>query len=298
MPSAQKSESPSIAFLATTPANQASHNDNHLRLPQIFSAAGAQVEIHEHKKVSWRTGTVWLDQRPGESFDLIWPLGFGPRQLSLDLFDILQHIPQHKLITKVSAYRDFHAKLPWISAGPQTIMGTQVEHFAAAFHDKSCSKWVLKPNAGSLGRDVYQIESIGELEETLQSHPPSYWLLQPYLSGIRDGEFRTLVCADNVLGTYKRTSNGLTTNLSQGGVAELADLPTDHQDVVTATSAQLTKLGIGFAAIDTVDGKLMEVNLANPGGLGTLAQLLDSDPYQRVCDRLVESISARHHLMF
>jgi glutathione synthase/RimK-type ligase-like ATP-grasp enzyme len=34
---------------------------------------------------------------------------------------------------------------------------------------------------------------------------------------------------------------------------------------------------IGFAAIDLVDDVLMEVNVANPGGLGTLNKLYDED---------------------
>ena len=43
---------------------------------------------------------------------------------------------------------------------------------------------------------------------------------------------------------------------------------------------------VHYAAIDTVGEHLMEVNLANPGGLGTLASLYDRDPEAQVVEAI------------
>ena len=49
---------------------------------------------------------------------------------------------------------------------------------------------------------------------------------------------------------------------------------------------------VGFAAIDTVGGYLMEVNLANPGGLGTLSQFHGTLPEQRLLDAIHSHLAA------
>ena len=52
-------------------------NDNHERLPVAFRAAGWQVRVADHDHLEIRAGTLCLDESPLQSFDLIWPLGFG-----------------------------------------------------------------------------------------------------------------------------------------------------------------------------------------------------------------------------
>jgi glutathione synthase/RimK-type ligase-like ATP-grasp enzyme len=46
---------------------------------------------------------------------------------------------------------------------------------------------------------------------------------------------------------------------------------------VQTLTADMLDQHIGFAAIDLVGDTLMEVNIANPGGLGTLQRLYEKD---------------------
>ena len=51
---------------------------------------------------------------------------------------------------------------------------------------------------------------------------------------------------------------------------------------------ELLAQGVGFAAIELVHPYLMEVNIANPGGLGTLASLTGVDPTAEVVAALMD----------
>ena len=51
-------------------------------------------------------------------------------------------------------------------------------------------------------------------------------------------------------------------------------------------------LAAGFAAIDTVYPHLIEVNVANPGGLATLSALFDRDCAAATAEALIDGLSA------
>jgi glutathione synthase len=95
---------------------------------------------------------------------------------------------------------------------------------------------------------------------------------------IENGEIRTLVAAGEIIGSYRRLPiNSIHANLSAGSQA----LPVATKDInmrlINDIVADLKRRRIGYAAIDTVGDYLMEVNLANPGGLGTLATVYGRD---------------------
>ncbi|GIR63389.1 MAG: hypothetical protein CM15mP68_0550 [Pseudomonadota bacterium] len=50
-----------------------------------------------------------------------------------------------------------------------------------------------------------------------------------------------------------------------------------NKQLLNRLVAELSQRQIGYAAIDTVGDYLMEVNLANPGGLATLTALYERD---------------------
>ena len=57
--------------------------------------------------------------------------------------------------------------------------------------------------------------------------------------------------------------------------------------------AELSAAGVGFASIDTVAGYVMEVNVANPGGLATLAEVYGEAEADRTSQRLLDGAAAR-----
>ena len=276
----------SIAFLVTAAEP---HNDNHSRLPRVFADAGWQVTELAHDALNLRQRTVHLDTIPATQFDLIWPVGFGPRQTFLDRQQLLAQVEQHRLISPALSYLTLHGKAAWLHYGPTTAIAGNAQPLIDLL-ERDGGEWVLKPVAGSFGRDVYRVRKAKEIEAHLEKTSAQYWMLQRFLPEICDGETRTLICGNTIIGSYLRLpDDGFRANLATHGRASKTQLDNDARQLVDEVHRQLTQQGVGFAAIDTVGGYLMEVNLANPGGLQTLQQLYGDE----VEARLVEAIASR-----
>jgi glutathione synthase len=103
-------------------------------------------------------------------------------------------------------------------------------------------------------------------------------VLQRFLANIAEGETRTLVAGGQIIGSYLRLpTDQLHANLAQHGSAQPTTLSKRQRQITEEIATDLVDEDIGFAAIDLVDDILMEVNVANPGGLGTLNQLYGKD---------------------
>ena len=103
-------------------------------------------------------------------------------------------------------------------------------------------------------------------------------MLQRFLPEIALGETRTLIAAGRIIGSYLRVpTDQLHANLAQQGEAQITVLGNAQSTLVERIAADLLTQNIGFAAVDTVGDTLMEVNIANPGGLGTLNRLYHRD---------------------
>ena len=268
------SRSARIAFLYTAGPHQ---SDNHERLPGYFAAAGWQVYLDAHRAIGMRHGDVFIGDEPATDFDLIWPLGFGPHVGFLDRCELLRHLPPGRLVTPVDAWLSLHGKSIFPEYSPPSVISAQLPALLdalAAFGGRA----VLKPLAGSYGREVILAETPEQLEAAVAASTDRVWVLQAFVEAISAGEIRTLVCGDQVLGSYlRRPRGGFHANLARDAEALPAELTGAAAQRVAEIHARLLDQGVGFAAIDLVDGYLMEVNIANPGGLETLEQLYGRD---------------------
>ena len=281
-----------VLFLCTPTKT---HNDNHTRLPQIFAEQGWQVVCEPHDALHKDAEKICVNTIPLDTFDLVWPVGFGPHATFLDRAQLLNTLAPTKLITSINALLGLHGKSAWLDLAPETLVSKEIDILCQHIQNHP-GDWVIKPNAGSLGRDVALVAETDQLRAFVSNKPSQYWLLQRYLPGIQRGETRTLICAGEVLGSYLRrptTRMGLA-NLSQDGEASPTTLLSENLKIVTEVLARLSQHHVGFAAIDTVDGYLVEVNIANPGGLGTLEKIHPSGVYREICQRLVDAINVRH----
>ncbi len=274
------SRSAQIAFLYTAGPTQ---NDNHERLPRYFTAAGWQVCIDAHNAVGMRRGEVFIGREPAQNFDLIWPLGFGPQVGFLDRCELLRHLPQDRLVTPVDAWLSLHGKSVFPEFSPPSVVSAQLPALLDALADFG-GRAVLKPLAGSYGRDVVLVEAPEQLEAAVAVGTDRVWMLQAYIEAISAGEIRTLVCGEAVLGSYlRRPRDGFHANLARDAEALPTELTGAAAQRVAEIHQHLLAQGVGFAAIDTVDEYLMEVNVANPGGLATLEALYDRDLGPALC---------------
>lgn len=270
---------PAIAFLLGD--TSLARHDNHERLPQAFRRLGWEVSLLPQEDVRLEPVGVRLGAHDPAQFSLIWLLGMGRADTFFDRMQLLGLLPPHQFVTVVDAFLYRHAKYAWWRRMPETYASSDAGFLKSIL--RTGGDWVVKPAAGSYGRDVARIgnDAAGAavIDRLTGNGRGAYCLLQRFVPEIRDGEKRTLVAGGRVIGSYLRLpDDGLHANLAAGGTPVATTLTSGERDLVEAVAAELCAAGIGFAAVDTVFPHLMEVNLVNPGGLGTLELLYGTDP--------------------
>jgi hypothetical protein len=269
---------PDIAFLLGDTA--LARHDNHRRLPAAFRAAGWEVTLLSHEAV--RLGPCGVDigaQDPGR-FELIWLLGMGRAHTFFDRMQLLRLLPQDRFVVGVDALVYRHAKYAWWRHMPETYASTDPEYLKSKL--AGGGDWVVKPPAGSYGRDVIRVVDDAAGAEAIDRLTGNglgqYCLLQRYVPQVEHGEKRTLIAGGRIVGSYLRLPGpDLRANLAAGGTPHPTTLTAPERDLVETVAGELAAGGAGFAAVDTVFPHLIEVNLANPGGLATLELLYRED---------------------
>ncbi len=273
---------PEVVFLLGD--TRLARHDNHRRLPRAFRAAGWRVSESSQDSVRLTPHGVRLGETDPLRFDLIWLLGLGPAETFFDRMQLLHQLPQQRLVVSVDALMYWHAKYAWWRHMPETHGACEAEYLKHRL--AGGGDWVIKPAAGSYGRDVQRISNdpAGHAAiDRLTDQGRRYCLLQRYVAEIEQGEKRTVVAGGRIIGSYLRTPavaapGEFRSNLSLGGAACLTELTSGERELVTGLAADLAGRGVGFAAVDTAYPYLMEVNLAGPGGLATLHALSGRDP--------------------
>ena len=272
---------PDIAFLLGDTAK--ARHDNHLRLPAAFERAGWRVARFSQEAVHLSPDGIRLGGHPARDFDLVWVLGLGRLETFFDRMQLLRQLPQARLVTAIDALTYRHAKYAWWQHMPETYASADTGYLLERL--SVGGDWVVKPPAGSFGRDVHRIRNDVAGRDAVRQATAGgrYCLLQRYAPQIELGEKRTLVAGGQVIGSYLRhPETDLRANLAAGASAHPTTLSAAERSLVDCLAADLADQGVGFAAVDLAHPYLMEVNLANPGGLATLEELYGKDPSDRV----------------
>ena len=277
---------PRILFLVN--ASVPAANDNHLRLPRAFTALGWEALCADHDEVRWDGTLVRVGTEDAGGFDLIWLLGFGRRESYYDRMQLLRQLDQRRFVNPVDAYTYLHGKLP--AAGylaghlPESYAAASAAYLLQRLDDRT--PWVLKPSGASFGRDVALIRNDAKGAEAVRNliRRDGFAVLQRYVPAIERGEVRCLLAGGEIAGCYKRlpAAADIRTNLAAGGKAEPHALTEPERKLADAITRQLADSRVGFAAADLAWPYLIEINIANPGGLATLELLTATDPAPRV----------------
>ena len=291
---------PSILFLVNgaTPA----HNDNHLRLPRAFEGLGWRAVTAEHDELRWDGRHLYAGQEKPARFDLIWMLGFGRRESYYDRMQLLRQLDQGRFVNPVDAYTYLHGKLP----SAESLSGYLPESYAAASAEYLLERldgrtpWVLKPSGASFGRDVSLIGDDRQGRDAIRRliERDGFAVLQRYVADIEKGEVRCLLAGGEIVGCYRRLppKAEFRANLAAGGHAEPHSLSATERVLAETVSAWLASSGVGFAAADIAGTRLIEINVANPGGLATLESLTGTDPAPRAAEAIANRSSHRPSL--
>ncbi|MDE0348648.1 MAG: hypothetical protein OXM56_02925 [Gammaproteobacteria bacterium] len=260
-------------------------NDNLERLARAFADAGWEVAWLTHETLALTPrgvsacgldgGTVALD-----GFDLVWLLGFGRRETFLDRMHLLRLVPQDRFVNTVDALVLLHGKLGLPEFQPETYASTEPAPLLRRI--ASGGRWVVKPMAGSFGRDVVRVEGNGPHTEgvvqRLTAHG-GYCVLQRYVPDAPTREKRVIVAGDRIIGAYAKTGN-----VAAGAVPRPAELSRKERELALRVVARLNAQGARFAGLDLAWPYVFEANIANPGGLATLEALTGVDPTPRVVE--------------
>jgi len=151
-------------------------------------------------------------------------------------------------------------------------------------------QWILKPNIGYGGDDIYFINTN---EDNWQHSIPDLdnkeWILQEFDETIKNGDTRVLVCKGEVLGAMKRIpkKGSILSNMKQGATAHAYQLNNKELSICKDIAIQLQKDGIEMAALDLIGLKLLEINIYSPGGIARINQLNLLQVEKRMIDLLL-----------
>ena len=221
---------------------------------------------------------------------MIWILGFGDQRSFLDRMQLLRLVPQGKFVNSVDAFVFRHAKHGLLHADlvayqPATLVSQDVVELARCVNEGG--KWILKPVAGSFGRDVHIVRA-GDagLETTLrQATKSGYVMLQEAVDA--RSEKRWLISGGDVIGCYGKVRRDHRGNLAAGSKPVLAQPTEAEQELVASLAPILRSQGIQVAALDIAHPYLLDVNFVNPGWLATYEGLTGHDLSPEVVSSLL-----------
>ena len=259
-------------------------NDNHLRLPKAFAAEGWQVTVADHGSLHLNRGVVKAADTDLSQCDLIWLLGFGERRSFLDRAQLLRRIDQQRFVNPIDAYTYLHGKLAFLEHLPETHAGSDAELLIKRLDHRS--DWIVKPSGASFGLGVARIRNNADGHDAIRRtlHEHGFAILQRCVESAAGGETRCLVAGGEVIGCYRRApkTGEHRANLATGATAAPHTLSTEERPLAQSLAKQLSDAGVGFAALDIAQPHLIETNIANPGGLGTIEALSGEDLAPRV----------------
>jgi glutathione synthase len=128
---------------------------------------------------------------------------------------------------------------------------------------------VAKPTDGFGGSSVFVVtdgdKNAAVTFETLQKLS-RYVIVQAYLPAATQGDKRILLLEGEILGAVLRHHGGddHRNNFAAGGKAEKTEISDSDRVICAHLKPHLLELGIFFAGIDIIGGKLIEVNVTSP----------------------------------
>jgi glutathione synthase len=134
---------------------------------------------------------------------------------------------------------------------------------------------IIKPARASGGRGVSLVRQYRQERafdgafDAARRLGDGYVVVQEYLPGAADGEKRLVWLDGEVIGGYlrSRAPGDFRHNLARGGNPQACAISTLDYDIVSSISPFLLRDGVWLAGLDVIDGRIVEVNTLNPGGV-------------------------------
>lgn len=231
-------------------------------------------------------------------FDLVWVLSLGLRESFLDKIQLLFNLAQvTRVVNSIDAImhlksKYFIARHPEIFQHPATWTSTRPDEILSIMQREG-GRFVVKPPAGSFGRDVYRLSADSEnvhviLESMCGPDEDRFVLLQRYVEEVTAGEKRVLIAGGVPVGAYLRVGvRDHRTNVHQGSETSACELTAEEAAYCRRIGAFLAKFGAVYVGIDLVFPWVIEFNVVNPGGITTIETLTGKDVSCDIVQRIV-----------
>jgi glutathione synthase len=231
--------------------------------PSFFSAGAARDVSFDEVDV------VWMRKDPPVDDDYTYATMLLER-----------HGDRTLVLNDPTALRVVHEKL-WAIAYPDLVppqVVTSRPDVLRAFVQQH-GKAALKPLAfmGGMGVMVFAADDVNLRSAidllTLEGKRPA--LAQAYLPAVKKGDKRVIVVDGEPIAALNRVPRGddVRANLHAGGSAEQGIIDDDDRHICARLAPELRRLGIFFAGLDVIGGKLTEVNVTSPTGLPQINRL-------------------------
>lgn len=237
-----------------------------------------------------------FEHRDIEGFDVVWVLALGLRQNFLDTIQLLFNLETRtRVINSTNTLMYLKSKYlladqPAVFHYPETHALTDPHELMAIMRDGG--RWIVKPPAGSMGRDVYLLTADDPnapvILDAMTGHGSGqYCLLQRWVPEIAEGEKRVLIAGGQPVAQYLRHAGAdHRTNVMAGASVSHCSLSPEELDYCVKIGAFLQKMGAAYVGLDLAFPWVIEFNVINPGGLTTLSQLGAPDPTGTILNAL------------
>jgi len=139
---------------------------------------------------------------------------------------------------------------------------------------------VIKPLQGSGGQGVFRVrkDDLGNLNQMIEAvSRDGYVIAQEYLAEAAEGDMRLFMVNGEPLrhkGKYAafrrlRSGEDIRSNIHAGGKKGKAEVDSKALRIAEIVRPKLVADGMFMVGLDIVGGKLMEINVFSPGGLGS-----------------------------
>jgi len=158
---------------------------------------------------------------------------------------------------------------------------------------------ILKPLYGHGGAGVFRLTAddvnFSALYELFAANFREPFIVQQYLPEVREGDRRIILVDGELAGVLNRRppAGEVRSNMVVGGQAELAEPSAADVAIVEAVGPRLRELGLLFAGLDVIGGKLTEINVTSPTGLRAILRLGGPDIPALIWDAIERKLAER-----
>jgi glutathione synthase len=158
---------------------------------------------------------------------------------------------------------------------------------------------IIKPLYGNGGAGVFRLQpedqNLSSLVEMFQDFYPEPFIVQKYLSDVRQGDKRIILVDGKAVGAINRIppEGEARSNMHVGGVAVKTQLTAREQEICDAIGPILKEQGQIFVGIDVIGDYLTEINVTSPTGIQEIMRFDGIDIAALIWDVIEERLSVQ-----